>query len=134
MPETIGVILTVTISVAVALGVAYSVFRSTARTNTALLYERENEALTKALQRQEAETAKLMAKVETLTTTNHVLQETVSGAAAVQTLAVEIRREESARREEHQSMNMLLRDLVAVVRDLGQGGDGRQTGGRGTIG
>jgi hypothetical protein len=114
--QTVGIILTAIVSVAVALGIAYSVFRSTARTNTTLLYERENDALTKALLRQEAESVRLQTKVETLVNTNAVLQETVSGAAAVRTLAVEIQREETARRDEHQIMMALLKDVIATIR------------------
>jgi hypothetical protein len=114
--QTIAIIITAVLAVATALGLAYAVFRSTARTNTTLLYERENDALTKALLRQEAEATRLATKVETLTNTNAVLQETVSGAAAVRTLAVEIQREEAARREEHKAMMMLLKDIIAEIR------------------
>jgi hypothetical protein len=114
--QTIAIIITAVLAVATALGLAYAVFRSTARTNTTLLYERENEALTKALTRQEAESVRLQTKVETLVNTNAVLQETVSGAQAVRTLAVEIQREEAARREEHKVMMELLKDLIAQFR------------------
>lgn len=116
MTQTVAIVLTAVVSVATAMGIAYAVFKSTARTNTNLLYERENDALTKALARQETEATRLATKVETLTNTNAVLQETVSGAAAVRHLATEIAREEAARREEHQAMMLLLKDLIAIIR------------------
>jgi hypothetical protein len=114
--QTLALLATALVSVAAALGIAYAVFKSSARTNIAELYERENDALSKALARQEAEGVRLQTKVETLANTNAVLQETVSGAAAVRTLATEIARDESARREEHAAMMMLLKDLVAIIR------------------
>lgn len=114
--QTLILALSVVVSIAAAMGIAYAVFKASASTNTSMLYQRENDALTKALTRQEAEASRLATKVETLTNTNAVLQETVSGAAAVRHLAVEIAREEAARREEHQAMMLLLKDLIAVVR------------------
>jgi hypothetical protein len=114
--QTIAIVVTAVVSTAAALGIAYAVFKSTARTNVQELYARENEALGKALARQEAENARLMAKVDTLANTNAVLQETVSGAAAVRELALEIRREEALRREEHQTALVLLKDIIAEMR------------------
>lgn len=114
--QTVILAMSVIVTIATALGVAVAVFRASARTNTATLYERENDALTKALARQESESLRLATKVETLTTTNAVLQETVSGAAAVRHLADEIHREEAARREEHHAMMMLLKDIIAELR------------------
>lgn len=116
MTQTLVILAGVLVSVATALGLAFAIFKSTARNNTALLYERENDALTKALTRQEAESLRLQTKVETLVNTNAVLQETVSGAAAVRTLAVEIQREEAARRDEHKIMMELLKDMIATIR------------------
>ena len=116
MTQTIALVATALISTAVALGIAYAVFKSTARTNTVELYERENEALTKALARQETEALRLQGKVDALSNANMVLQETVSGTLAIKELAKEIAREESARREEHAVMLSLQKDFIAIMR------------------
>lgn len=112
------------IGVAVTLGVAYAVTRSAARSQTQEIYERENEALTKALGRQEQENLRLQQKTDALAQANAVLQQTVSGTIAVKELAKEIQREEAARREEHQVQMTLLKDVLAQLRS-GRGEIGR---------
>jgi len=101
---------------ATALGIAYAVFRSSAKTHTTDLYARENDALTKALNRQETENLRLQTKVDALANANSVLQETVSGTLAIKELSKEIAREEAQRREEHQMQMMLLKDIIAELR------------------
>lgn len=116
LTQTLVVILTAVVSVATAAGIAWAVFKTSARTNTAALFERENDALTKALTRQETENLRLQTKVDALANANAVLQETVSGTLAVKELAKEIQREEAARREEHQTALVLLKDIIAEIR------------------
>jgi hypothetical protein len=113
---TITYVLITVVSVFTALGVAWAVFRSTARVQTIGLFEKENDALTKALARQESENLRLQTKVDALANANAVLQETVSGTLAVKELAKEIQREEGQRREEHQTQIVLLKDIIAELR------------------
>ena len=105
------------LGVSVTIGVAYAVTRSSARNQTQEIYERENDALTKALARQDQENLRLQQKVDALSQANSVLQQTVSGTMAVKELAKEIAREEALRREEHQTMQILLKDLIAAFRN-----------------
>lgn len=70
----------------------------------------------KSNQRFEAENLRLTSKLDTLTQANAVLQETVSGAAAVRALAEDIAHEERARRDEHQTQIILLKDIIAEIR------------------
>ena len=104
------------IGVAVTLGVAYAVTRSSARTQTEAIYEKENRALGQALQRQEAENQRLVDKYEEIAKANLVLQSTVSGAEEVRKLGAEIVAEERKRQEEHATMTILLKDVIAELR------------------
>lgn len=108
--------LSVLLAISGAMGIAYAVFRTSAKTNTVELYARENTILTQANTRHESAEARLQAKVDSLTQANLTLQETVSGTAAVRHLASEIAREENARREEHMVMQTLLKDIISELR------------------
>lgn len=103
-------------AIATVLGAAYGVTRASARSTRLDWANRELDMVNKSNQRLEAEANRLQSKVDTLVQANAVLQETVSGAAAVKNLAVEIAREERARREEHQTQMTLLKDIIAEIR------------------
>jgi len=112
----IALIASVVIVAAGVLGISWANARNNQKTQIDTLYERENEALGKALNRQEQENARLLVKVESLAQANTVLQETVSGTAAIKALAREIAEEESKRREEHLTQMTLLKDIIAELR------------------
>lgn len=112
----IALIASVFIVAAGVLGVSLANARNAQKTQIDSLYERENKALSQALTRQEQESARLLAKVETLANANTVLQETVSGTEAVRKLAQEIASEEKKRQQEHEVMQILLKDVIAELR------------------
>lgn len=112
----IALIASVFIVAAGVLGVSLANARNAQKTQIDSLYERENKALSQALTRQEQESARLLAKVETLVNANTVLQETVSGTEAVKKLALEIAAEEKKRQQEHEIMQILLKDVIAELR------------------
>lgn len=120
----IALVASVFIVAAGVLGVSLANARNAQKTQVDSLYERENEALSKALQRQEQENLRLQQKVDAVSQANQVLQQTVSGTMAVKELAKEVAREETARREEHTMMLVLIKDLIAQFRQ-GRGEIGR---------
>lgn len=112
----VSLIASVVIVAAGVLGISWANARNSQKTQIETLYEKENKALGLALARQEQETARLQTKVEALAQANAVLQETVSGTSAVKQLALEIAGEEKKRQEEHSTMMILLKDLIAEFR------------------
>lgn len=112
----ISLIASVFIVAAGVLGVSLANARNAQKSQVDALYEKENKALAQALQRQETENIRLQQKVDALGQANATLQETVSGTLAVKELAKEIAREEAARREEHQTQQILLKDIIAELR------------------
>ena len=112
----IALVASVVIVAAGILGISWANARNTQKGQIESLYERENKALAQALTRQEQESARLLAKVEALANANSVLQETVSGTEAVRKLAQEIAVEEKKRQEEHAVMQILLKDVIAELR------------------
>ncbi|MGH9005580.1 MAG: hypothetical protein ACRDYV_20835 [Acidimicrobiia bacterium] len=116
-PTTVIFAFAALLGIAVTLGVAYSVARSAARDKDTEDLSRRNEVLDRALTRSETERTRIETKLDTVMNANAVLQETVSGTAAVKHLAEEIRREESARREEHLTQMTLLKDIIAQLKD-----------------
>jgi hypothetical protein len=112
----IALIASVFIVAAGVLGISWANARNSQKSQIDSLYQRENEALGKALARQEQENTRLLTKIESLAQANAVLQETVSGTKAVKQLATEIADDERTRQEEHQVMMVLLKDLIAEFR------------------
>jgi len=112
----IALVTSVFIVAAGVLGISLANARNSQKGQIEALYEKENKALGQALARQEQESARLLAKVETLTQANTVLQETVSGTEAVRKLALELASEEKKRQEEHATMMILLKDVIAELR------------------
>lgn len=112
----IAVIASVLIVAAGVLGIALANARNNQRSQTEALYQKENEALGKALARQEQENNRLLSKYEEIGQANLILQQTVSGAEEVKKLAKEIANEEKKRQEEHATMMVLLKDVIAELR------------------
>lgn len=112
----IALIAGVFIAAASVLGISLANAKNAQKGQVESLYEKENRALAQALQRQEQESLRLQQKVDALSQANSVLQQTVSGTMAVKELAKEIAREETARREEHATFLVLVKDLIAQVR------------------
>lgn len=104
------------LAIAGAMGIAYSVFRTSAKTNTVTLYERENDILEKQNARLEAETVRLEQRLQQALAEAISLREAVTQRAEVARLAEVVTREEAARREEHKVMEMLQKDLLAQLR------------------
>ena len=115
-PGTILAVLGGILAIATAVGVAYGVFRASARSTRIEWADREQAMLTRANARLEGEVTRLQSKTDTLTQHNQVLQEMVTNAAAVKSLAEDIAREERMRREEHQAQLTLIKDLLAEMR------------------
>jgi septal ring factor EnvC (AmiA/AmiB activator) len=109
-------IASVIVVVAGVLGISWANARNSQKSQIDSLYERENKALGQALQRQEQENARLLTKYEEIAQANLVLQETVSGTEAIRRLATEIAAEEKKRQEEHAVMQVLLKDVIAELR------------------
>lgn len=109
------------LALAGALGIAYAVFRSATVTKTLDLYRSENEALGKALARQQADLVALTVKAEELERANEVLQRTVSGTAAVETLKTELARYQDERATEHKALMDVLMDMRDQMGELWRG-------------
>lgn len=105
------------LGVAGALGAAWAVFRSAADNRRKELDRDYIEALERTVNTAQSENKRLEAKLDSIQTANLVLQETVSGAAAVRTLAENIAVEEAQRREEHMVHMTLLKDILAQLKD-----------------
>lgn len=112
----IALIASIFIVAAGVIGVSLANAKNSQKGQVEALYEKENKALRQALDRQESENARLITKYEEITSANLVLQSTVSGAEEVKKLAVEIATEEKKRQEEHATMQILLKDLIAEFR------------------
>lgn len=96
------------------LGIAYAVFRSATVQKTLDLYKGENEALGKAVARQQADIVTLTTKVEELEKANAVLRDTVSGTAAVETLKRQMA-------EEHNTVVDILTEIKDQMAELWRG-------------
>lgn len=103
------------------LGIAYAVFRSATVQKTLDLYRSENEALGKALARQQADLLALTAKAEELERANGVLQRTVSGTTAIEALKGELARYQTDRAGEHQKLMEMLGELREQMGELWRG-------------
>lgn len=103
------------------LGIAYAVFRSATVQKTLDLYRSENEALGKALARQQADLLTLTAKSEELERANMVLQRTVSGKEAVEELGRRLSDHQEKRAVEHRQMMDLLGELREQMGELWRG-------------
>lgn len=112
----VTLVISVVLVAAGVVGIALANARNAQKGQIESLYEKENRAYRDALARQEQENLRLQQKVDSLGQANATLQETVSGTLAVKELAKEIAREESARREEHQTQQILLKDIIAELR------------------
>lgn len=103
------------------LGIAYAVFRSATVQKTLDLYRGENEALGKAVARHQADLQALQAKAQQLEQANRVLQETVSGRAAVEELAARLAEFQRDRMTEHHDMMGILREVRDQMGELWRG-------------
>jgi hypothetical protein len=113
----VALIASVFIVAAGVLGVSLANARNAQKSQVDALYEKENSALRLALDRQEGENQRISVKYDEIAKANLVLQSTVSGAEEVRKLAVEIASEEKKRQEEHATMMILLKDLIAEFRN-----------------
>jgi hypothetical protein len=126
LPGTIGVaglalvwpVLSALLALFGALGVSYAVFRGATVTKTLELYKIENEALGKSVARLREEQDVLGRQVKDLEAQNRVLENVVTGKAAIEHLTTEMMAAEGARREEHATMMVVLRDLLGQLKDI----------------
>jgi hypothetical protein len=105
------------LSLAGTLGVAFAVFKSATVTKTIELLETENTALSKSVTRQQADLTLLQDRVGQLEQANNVLKNIVTGRSEIEALSAHVKAEEQSRREEHQTMLVLLKDLIAQFRN-----------------
>lgn len=112
----VALIASVFIVAAGVIGVALANAHNSKKSQVDALYEKENAALRLALDRQEGENQRISVKYDEIAKANLVLQSTVSGAEEVRKLAQEIASEEKKRQEEHATMMILLKDLIAEFR------------------
>jgi predicted transcriptional regulator len=105
------------VTIAAAVGTAWGVARTSKKTKTTEMYEAENEILGKINTRLENEVKRLQIKVDTQEAALVALRESVTQRAEVQRLAESIHREETSRREEHQILMTLLKDILAQMKN-----------------
>lgn len=111
-------------TVAGGLGIAYAVFTSARVQSTINLYKEENTAQGKRITTLEAETRVSLEKLEALRRENDMLRDLATGRSVMDGLASDLRASEEMRRQEHQAMMVLLREmheqLVELWRGIGQ--------------
>lgn len=115
-PTAFLIALAAVVAVATALGTAWAVARTAKQTKTTEMYEAENAILGKINARLEAEVNRLQAKVDTQEVALASLKEAVTQRAEVARLMDEFRKEEIQRREEHQALMVLLKDILSTLR------------------
>lgn len=103
-------------ALAAALGTAWAVARTAKKTKTEEMYAAENEILGKINHRLESEVNRLHAKVDTQEVAITSLKEAVTQRAEVARLMEEFHREEIERRDEHQAIVVLLKDILAQMK------------------
>jgi hypothetical protein len=81
------------------------------------MYEAENEILGKINHRLETEVNRLQARVDTQEVALAALRETITQKAEVSRLLEEFRREEQERRTEHQTLLVLLKDILGQLKN-----------------
>lgn len=113
----IALIASVFIVAAGVLGVSLANARNAQKTQVDSLYERENDALNKALARSEREVQRLQTELEKASDKVRILEGTVSGAEEVKRLRVELTAVELRRREDYEAMMVLLKDVIAQWRN-----------------
>jgi CHAD domain-containing protein len=123
LTQTPAIVVTAIVSVAMALGLAYAVFRTSARTNIAELYERENDALGKSNERLEKDLKHATEQLGDIRQKFVVLEAMITQRAEVKELREMVERIERIRGEEHATFLTILKDVLAQLRS-----------GRGTIG
>lgn len=112
----IALIASVVIVAAGVLGISWANARNSQKTQIESLYEKENKALGLALDRSERRVVQLELALEKAVDKAAVLEQTVSGTDEVKKLRMDMAGQEQKRGEEHQSMMVLLKDLIAQFR------------------
>lgn len=115
--DTILPVMGLVLAVAGALGVAYAVFRSATVTKTLDLYKEENEALGKALARQQADLLALSERLRGIEEENRVLRNVVTGKEHFDALE----REAGKRAAEHASIMAILQEVREQLAELWRG-------------
>lgn len=113
----LAVIASVVIVATGILGISWANARNTQKGQIESLYEKENKALGLALDRSERRVVQLELAIEKAVERAAVLEQTVSGVDEVKKLRAEIGVHEQKRREEHDTMMMLLKDIIAQWRN-----------------
>lgn len=112
-----AVVVSIVLGVAATLGGVYAVFRTSARSNTVDLYEKELDLRTEINARLESEKQRLQSANDRLTEENAGLRGMVTQRANVEELAKMIEHEQRARREAEEAIQMLLKDVVAQLKN-----------------
>lgn len=98
------------------LGVSYAVFKSATVTKTIELLKLENDALGKSVARLQSDQVTQSDQITKLDEQNRALRDVVTGRAAIEELARQIRHEEDARHQEHGVQETLLKDILAQLK------------------
>jgi hypothetical protein len=114
-------------AVAAAVGTAWGVARTAKKTKTEEMYAAENEIMGKINHRLENEVTRLQSKVDTQEVALSSLREAVTQRAEVSRLMEELHKEERHRREEHEAVIVLLKDILGQLKNA-RGGAPREIG------
>lgn len=115
--NAVAVIVSIVIGVAGALGAAWGVFQGAAKGKTLELYEKELDLRTEINERLEAENLRCHQRVIEVNKEAARWQEAVTQKARVEELTQTIEREDRTRREFEKSIEMLLKDIVAQLKN-----------------
>lgn len=112
----IALIASVLFVAAGVLGISWANARNSQKSQIESLYEKENKALGLALDRSERRVVQLELALEKAADKASVLEQTVSGSDEVKKLRMDMAAQEQKRGEEHNTMMVLLKDLIAQFR------------------
>lgn len=115
-PAAFTLLLGSVLSIAATIGLSWAVARSAALSRTSELLESENRILGQANIRLTTELAREQAKYDAERVKNSVLEETVSGRAALERVQSELNQQDRADRAEHAAHEMLLKDILQELR------------------
>lgn len=114
--ETVLFSLSVLVGIAGALGVAYTIFRSSAEQRLREVDQQIINNQNVLIAQQEGEASRLRTDLANEKNRAEIYRESLTQRAAVEHLAEVVAREESARREEHSTQIMLLKDVISQLK------------------
>lgn len=119
--QSVVIILAGLVTVATAIGISYAVSKSAATTKAIDIYRETNAALEQRLTLAKTDLEEAQRRILKLEETVNVLKDTVTGAAIVKELGLDIAREESERKKEHREARKVLDHVEALLLQLVRG-------------